>query len=91
MKLYSTNNHNLKVDFATAVFNSMPLDKGLYMPVSIPELDQEFISNIEQYTLPEIAFKVASALLQGAIPADDLKNLISQGVGRSGSISGIPK
>jgi threonine synthase len=80
MKLYSTNNHNLKVDFATAVFNSMPLDKGLYMPVSIPELDQDFISNIEKYTLPEIAFKVASALLQDAIPADDLKNLIDDAI-----------
>ncbi|HMI05535.1 MAG TPA: threonine synthase [Pedobacter sp.] len=80
MKLYSTNNHNLKVDFATAVFNSMPLDKGLYMPVSIPELDQEFISNIEKYTLPEIAFKVASALLQDAIPAGDLKSLIDDAI-----------
>ena len=52
MKLYSTNNHNLKVDFATAVFNSMPLDKGLYMPVNIPQLEKDFIDHIEDYTLP---------------------------------------
>ena len=80
MKLYSTNNHNLKVDFATAVFNSMPLDKGLYMPVNIPQLEKDFIDHIEDYTLPEIAFKVASALLQEAIPAADLKNLIDDAI-----------
>jgi threonine synthase len=51
MKLYSTNNHNLSVDFATAVFNSMPLDKGLYMPSYIPQLDQEFINQIDKFSL----------------------------------------
>ena len=80
MKLYSTNNHNLSVDFPTAVFNSMPADKGLYMPVHIPQLDQEFIDTIDQFTLPQIAFKVASALLQDAIPADDLKRIIDDAI-----------
>ncbi|NQX40402.1 threonine synthase [Pedobacter steynii] len=78
MKLYSTNNHDLNVDFPTAVFNSMPLDKGLYMPVNIPVLDQEFIQQIDQYTLPQIAFKVASALLDHAIPAADLQKIIDE-------------
>lgn len=80
MKLYSTNNHNLNVDFPTAVFNSMPLDKGLYMPVDIPQLDPEFIEKIAQYSMPEIAFEVASALLKGAIPAVDLKNIIDDAI-----------
>ncbi|WP_316811293.1 threonine synthase [Pedobacter heparinus] len=80
MKLYSTNNHNLSVDFPTAVFNSMPLDKGLYMPGHIPQLDQEFIAHIDQYTLPQIAFKVASALLQDAIPSADLKAIIDDAI-----------
>lgn len=80
MKLYSTSNHDLKVDFPTAVFNSMPQDKGLYMPVHIPQLDPEFIAHIDQYTLPQIAFKVASTLLQDAIPADDLKAIIDDAI-----------
>jgi threonine synthase len=80
MKLYSTNNHDLSVDFPTAVFNSMPLDKGLYMPAEIPVLDQKFIDHIDQYTLPEIAFKVASALLKDAIPADDLQKLVNDAI-----------
>lgn len=80
MKLYSTNNTALRVSFKEAVFNSMPRDKGLYMPVEIPQLDAAFIENIEQYTLPEIAYKVASTLLKDEIPADDLKALIEDAI-----------
>jgi threonine synthase len=80
MKLYSTNNKALNVDFKTAVFQSMPADKGLYMPVTIPQLDADFIANIADYTLPEIAFKVASTLLGDSIPAADLKVIIDDAI-----------
>jgi len=80
MKLYSTNNHNLSIDFQTAVFNSMPLDKGLYMPAVIPALDANFIENLAQYSLPEIAYKVAYTLLNEDIPAEDLKALINDAI-----------
>jgi len=80
MDLYSTNNKNLRVSFKEAVFNSMPQDKGLYMPVEIPKLAPEFLANIDQYTLPEIAFQVASTLLKDEIPADDLKAIISDAI-----------
>ncbi|MNK35218.1 Threonine synthase [compost metagenome] len=80
MKLYSTNNKDLRVSFKEAVFNSMPQDKGLYMPVEIPQLDAAFVENIEQYSLPEIAYQVASALLKDEIPADDLKALIEDAI-----------
>jgi len=80
MKLYSTNNPNLQVDFQSAVFNSMPQDKGLYMPVNIPVLDPEFLRNLDQYTLPEIAYKVASALLQDDIPTAALKAIIDDAI-----------
>lgn len=80
MKLYSTNNKDLRVSFKEAIFNSMPQDKGLYMPVEIPQLDADFIQNIEQYSLPEIAYKVASTLLKDEIPAVDLKALIEDAI-----------
>lgn len=80
MKLYSTNNHDLSVDFPTAVFNSMPLDKGLYMPVNIPQLDQEFIDNIDKFTLSQIAFKVASLLMKDTIPLEDLQEIIDDAI-----------
>lgn len=80
MKLYSTKNKDLRVSFKEAVFNSMPQDKGLYMPVEIPQLDADFIQNIEQYSLPEIAYKISSTLLKDEIPADDLKALIDDAI-----------
>lgn len=78
MKFYSTNNKDLRVSFKEAVFNSMPLDKGLYMPEHIPQLPQDFIENIEQYSLTEIAYEVASNLLKDEMPAEDLKALVAE-------------
>lgn len=78
MKLYSTNNKSLRVDFKEAVFNSLPADKGLYMPLTIPKLDEAFIANIHQHSFQDIAFKVARALLQDEIPENDLRRIVSE-------------
>jgi threonine synthase len=80
MKFYSTNNTESRVSFKDAVFNSMPQDKGLYMPVSIPRLDDKFINNLDSYSLPEIAFHVAQNLLGDDIPADDLQAIIKDAI-----------
>jgi threonine synthase len=86
MKLYSTNNKDLRVSFQEAVFNSMPQDKGLFMPTEIPRLDQHFIDNIEKYTLPEIAYQIASTLLKDEMPATDLKALVEDAVNFDASV-----
>lgn len=80
MKLYSTNNKDLRVSFKEAVFNSLPQDRGLYMPEVIPSLDPLFIKNIHQYSLQEIAFTVASALIGDDIPAVDLKKIVEDAI-----------
>ncbi|MBU0695129.1 MAG: threonine synthase [Bacteroidetes bacterium] len=76
MKLYSTKNHHLSVDFETAVFNSLPADKGLYMPTVLPQIDEEVMANWDKKSLPEIAFETAYALLKDDISAEDLKAII---------------
>ena len=58
----------------------MPQDKGLYMPAEIKRLDQNFISNLDQYTLPEIAFHVAQNLIGDDIPGEDLKAIIHDAI-----------
>lgn len=80
MQLYSTNNKDLRVSFKEAVFNSLPADKGLYMPVSIPVLDSEFIASLHKYSLPEIAFRVAKNILNGEIPDMELKRIIDDAI-----------
>ena len=80
MKFYSTNNKALAVSFKDAVFNSLPADKGLYMPEQIPQLDPLFIKNIQQYSLQEIALEVASTLLDNDIPKPDLKKIVDEAI-----------
>lgn len=80
MQFYSTNSPSARVSFKEAVFNSMPQDKGLYMPASIPRLDDKFINNLSDYTLPEIAFHVAKNLLGDDILGEDLKNIIDDAI-----------
>lgn len=80
MKLYSTNNKDLRVSFKEALFNSLPGDKGLYMPVEIPVMDPEFIRNLHVFSLPEIAFQVSKTILNRAIPDDDLKSIVSDAI-----------
>lgn len=80
MKLYSTKNPSTRVSFKEAVFNSMPQDKGLYMPVNIPRLDDQFLNNLDKYTLPEIAFHVAQHLIGDDIPDADLKAIIEDAI-----------
>ncbi|MDA9555587.1 threonine synthase, partial [Pelobium sp.] len=76
MKLYSTKNHQLSVDFETAVFNSLPADKGLYMPTIFPKIDANVFAQWNKKTLPEIAFDLAYPLLKDDISANDLKAII---------------
>ena len=80
MKLYSTKNPDTRVSFKEAVFNSMPQDRGLYMPVNIPQLENKFLTHLDEYTLPEIAFHVAQALIGDDIPTDDLKAIIADAI-----------
>jgi threonine synthase len=80
MKFYSTNSPAVHVPFKEAVFNSLPQDKGLYMPVSIPKLNPEFLANLAQYSLPEIAFEVAKTMLSNTIPEKDLKAIVEDAI-----------
>jgi threonine synthase len=80
MILYSTNNRDLRIPFKDGVFNSLPVDKGLYMPVNIPVLNPTFIADLHQYNLPEIAFRVSKSILNGAIPDADLKVIIDDAI-----------
>lgn len=80
MKLYSTNNRSLQVPFKEAVFNSLPADKGLYMPEQIGKLDAEFLQKLPELSLQEIALEVASNLIGNSIPSADLKEIIDEAI-----------
>ena len=76
MRYYSTNSPDVFVSFQEAVFTSLPADKGLYMPESLPKVSPYFLQNLPQYSLPEIALEVLRPYVVDAIPEEDLKVLI---------------
>src|SRR5690606_41562296 len=90
MELYSTNNENLRVSFKGAVFNSLPVDKGLYMLPQIPRLSNHFISNLQQYSLPEIAFEIARTLIGDVIPEADLKRIADAAINFDSPLQLLP-
>lgn len=80
MKLYSTKNKAATVTLAEAVMKGLPDDNGLFMPTEIPQLKEDFINNLDQYSFEAIAFKVAMTLFGEAIPLKDLDSIIKNSV-----------
>ena len=76
MRFYSTNSPNSTVDFGEAVLRSLPADNGLYMPEQITALDDAFWQEWKSLSFGEMAFRVVSSLLQGAIPLEDLRAIV---------------
>lgn len=80
MKLYSTNNKSQFVSFKEAVFQSLPQDMGLYMIDNLTPIHQQFLENIENYSLQDIAKEVSVHLLRDEIPYEDLIKLVEDAV-----------
>ena len=80
MRYFSTNNNSPKVDFKEATIKGQAPDKGLYFPEVIPVLDKGFISEIEQYSKEEIAFKVIQPYIGELIPAKELERIVAETV-----------
>ena len=80
MRLYSTKNKSKFVSLKEAVFKGLPDDNGLYMPEVIPQLSNDFIKNLKDYSFQEIGFEVCKTLFQGAIPEADVKEIIENAI-----------
>lgn len=80
MRLYSTKNTSKFVDLKEAVIKGLPEDNGLFMPEHFPTLPSSFINNLSDYSFEEIAYKVASQLIQDSIPEAALKDIIHNAV-----------
>ena len=78
MLYYSTNYQSPKVNFKDATINGQAPDKGLYFPESIPQLDKNFLLNIDQYSKEEIAFIVIKNYIGDIIPKNELEKIVSE-------------
>ena len=79
MKYYSTNNHNKVVNFETALLEGMPSDYGLYMMDrnDVPKLSEEELVSMHGKSYAEIAFTVLNPFINGEIPENELKDLLT--------------
>ncbi|MDP4284181.1 MAG: threonine synthase [Bacteroidota bacterium] len=78
MKYYSLNQKAPVVDFKEATIRGLAPDKGLYFPEQIPELEKEFIQNINNYSDEEIAFKVIHPYVGDVIPENELRKIVEE-------------
>ena len=76
MKYYSTNGQAPLATLEKAVVKGLAEDKGLYMPMEIHPLPQEFFDHIQDMTFQEIAYRVADAFFGEDIPAEDLRQIV---------------
>jgi len=75
MKFYSTNQRSPQVSFRDAVIQGMPADNGLYMPVSIPEVNSNFIRKLPKMKIQEIAYILSKIWLNEDFPDNLLKEI----------------
>ncbi len=80
MQLYSTKQQQQFVDLKEAVLRGLPPDNGLYMPEFIPRLSTNFITNLSNYSFPELSFEVAQALIGDSIPSFELKTIVHEAI-----------
>ncbi|MFK7899783.1 MAG: threonine synthase [Cyclobacteriaceae bacterium] len=80
MRLFSTKRSVEEVSLKEAVFKGLPDDNGLFMPTEIPTLPDSFFDKIDTLSFQEIAYEVAHTLIGDEIPAEDLKDIITDAV-----------
>ena len=75
MKYYSTNKQAPMASLQEAVVKGLAADKGLFMPMTVKPLPQEFYDTIDTLSFQEIAYRVADAFFGEYVPADTLKQI----------------
>ena len=74
----SLNKKSKPAKFEEAVVRGIAPDRGLYFPEKIHRLPASFFNDIETKTIPEIAFQAIAPFLEGSIPENELKKIITE-------------
>ena len=79
MKFYSTNNKTNKVSFKEALMQGLPLDNGLYMPVSIPD-QSKLVKGISTLNIKDISYVIAKSFLDEEFKNSDIEEIIDYSI-----------
>jgi threonine synthase len=80
LKYYSLNKQSPITSFSEATILGQAPDKGLYFPETIPQVDKDLISNIENISNEEIAYRVIKPYVGNEIPDEELFRIVSETV-----------
>nr|WP_314495044.1 threonine synthase [uncultured Chryseobacterium sp.] len=80
------NYYNLKdkeeiADFRAAAIKGQGKEKGLFFPENIPPFNNEFIKNLQHFSDVEIAYECMKDFVGNSIPAEVLKEIITETIG----------
>ena len=78
MRFYSTNSPQVSVSVPEALFQSLPADKGLYMPSPLPYLGIDFFESIAGQSLAAIGFEISKQLFDNEIKSAELQEITHQ-------------
>src|SRR5690554_7381026 len=59
------------------LFKGLAPDGSLFMPEEIPALDPDFIRNIQDYSLPQLAFEVLKPFVTPDVPEQTLQQIVN--------------
>lgn len=77
------------VTLEEAVLRGLAPDGGLYVPVQINRLPEDFLRDLAKYTLPEIAVRVASVYTDEDVPETALQQIVSDSVNFQAPLIGL--
>ncbi|MBB12631.1 MAG: threonine synthase [Flavobacteriaceae bacterium] len=78
MKYYSLNHNSKPCSFADAVKKGLAPDRGLYFPEKIPILPKKFFKEIQDQSIPEMAFKVIKPFIGKQINNNKLLEIVKE-------------
>jgi len=78
MKYFSTKDRNEIVSFKEATLKGLASNRGLFMPIEIPELPVSFFNNIDNLSNLEIAINAMFPFVDESLGYRDLKEILEQ-------------
>ncbi|MED5419161.1 MAG: threonine synthase, partial [Verrucomicrobiota bacterium] len=79
-RFYSTSSTDESVDLREAVLRSLPADNGLYMPRSVPVMDEAFWAHWRGWSFAELGYRIVSSIFAGAVPEKPLRRMVTDAV-----------
>ena len=81
MQYVSTRGLAPRLGFCDAVLTGLARDGGLYLPETWPQFDKPKIAGLANKPFADVAFEVISPFVDGEIPDDKLKKILSEAYG----------